>query len=377
MKRVERANQSLDYLTLQMGTISNQISQGVWSRQEDQVAEKVLHLFRSKIPFFYNDREQLQDRVFTASLLHLIDALNGIKCKSRKMQETIQKLGYILQPDLSSEEWSAPGSMRDLKSLPVNTRNDIKSSLEEFRRLIAEGVPTATPALASWIQYAGISLSKLNLSKEELDALAPHLKYLAIDTNSLTEKEIHDLLSKCFNLESLVLATDNISTLSSLPSGLTSLNCSLCPNLKEITQFNHKLIEFYCTSCKALCVLPERTPDSLTVFESGDCPLLEHYPILNEGLKRFDISGNTTSELPALPSSLESLIMHDCLAITQLPEPLPEKLTQLDIKRSGVSSLPIPLPSALQQLEISWCVNLKLPQDLFQQLVHQNVELVL
>lgn len=293
------------------------------------------------------------------------------------MQEAIQKLGYILQPNTSLEEWGAPGSIRDLKSLPVNTRNDIKSSVEEFRSLIEEGVPTAMPALASWIQYAEIPLSKLNLSRKELDALAPHLKYLAIDINSLTEQEIHDLLSKCSNLESVVLATDNIVTLSVLPRRLVSLNCSLCLNLKEITQFNRKLTEFYCTSCEKLSVLPERTPDSLTTFECGECPLLEHYPILNEGLQRFDISGNTTSELPALPSSLESLIMHDCLTITRLPEPLHEKLTRLDIKKSGVTKLPIPLPSALEQLEISWCVNLKLSEEFLQQLVNKNVELVL
>lgn len=59
MEGVKKANQSVDYLTLQMRTISNQISQGIWSGQENQVAERVLHLFRSKIPFFYNDRVQL------------------------------------------------------------------------------------------------------------------------------------------------------------------------------------------------------------------------------------------------------------------------------------------------------------------------------
>lgn len=375
MVEVSGSDQKIENLILKMGTISDEISQGAWKGREDDVAQKVLRLFRSTTPFFYDNRLPLQEHKFTSSLLHLMNTLNGMDRRTHKVQETVQKLGCILQKDPSSSEWSAPGSVRDLKGLPLNTRDDIKSSMEEFRGLIEEEVPTATPALASWIQYAEIPLSKLNLSKEELYALTPHLRYLAIDTNSLTESEIHDLLSKCSNLESLVLRTDNIKTLSTLPSGLVSLNCSLSPNLEEITHFNDKLAEFYSTSCEKLSALPKRTPASLRTFECGECPSLERYPILNEGLQYLDISGNTIPELPTLPSTLESLIMHDN-PIKQLPAQLPEKLVRLDIKRSEVERLPVSLPRNLQ-IEASWCVNLEVPENLSRQLAQEDVELIL
>jgi hypothetical protein len=375
MVEVGGTNQKIENLILQMEMISDEISQGKWKGREDEVAQRVLSLFRSTMPFFDNDRSRLQEYRFTNSVIHLMNTLNGMSRRPEKVQETVQKLGYILQKDTPPEEWSAPGSLRDLKGLPLNTRNEIRSSMEEFRSLIEEKVPTATPALASWIQFDEIPLSKLNLSKKELYALAPHLKYLAIDTNELTEKEIHDLLSKCSNLESFVLRTDNIKTLSTLPRSLARLNCSLCPNLEEITHFNDNLAEFYSTSCEKLSVLPERTSANLRTFECGECPSLERYPLLNEGLQHLDISGNTLSNLPTLPSTLESLIMHDC-PIKQLPEQLPKNLVRLNINRSEVERLPVSLPHNLQ-IEASWCVNLNIPESLSRQLAQEDVELIL
>lgn len=355
----------------EVNTISQEVLQGQWKGKEDIVVDKILFLFRSRA--VTNNTQYMQEREFTTDVTVLIDALKGMENQTNKVKTAVQKLGLILQKGIEPEKSGALGSMRDLKTLPSDKPN-LRDSLDTLKKLIREETSKSKEALANWIDYNQVSLSKLELSKEELNDLAPHLRYFSIDKNSLTETDIHEFLSKCSNLKNLKLETDNITTISTLPSGLEKFNCSMCPNLTEVTRFNDTLSEFESIGCESLLRLPEKTPPSLTNLEYEGCPLLERHPVLNEGLQYLNISGTMIPELPILPSSLEVLLMHDCPNTLDLPEKLPENLKILDIQKSGVQKLPDELPE-LERLVISWCVNLKVEEN-FEAQLPKGMELI-
>ncbi len=342
----------------QIDSMSEQVTQGQWKGKEDVLADKVLHLFRSNVDLFSESKaNDLKNERFTATVIHLVDTLNGLEIKTNKVAKAIEKLCNILQ-----DECGTPGSIDDLRSLPSDTLEEIQSSLNELRGLIKENLPGAKSAIASWIQFAEIPLSKLNLSKEELLELAPHFTYLNINIENLKESEIHDLISKCTNLKKLVLATDQIKTTPPLPDGLKSFNCSMCSKLEEVTHLNEGLLLFQSMSCESLEKMPKTLPKSLMNFNCGDCKRLHNFPQLNDGLKVFDCSSGAVTQLPPLPDSLEKLVMHDCTQIESLPKKLPEKLKELNINRSGVRTLPDTFPAGLKWFALSWC-DIKLPDD--------------
>ncbi len=337
----------------QVDALSSQIHQGEWKGKEDALADKVLHLFRSHAPMLHESAPQFKNEQLSRSVIHLIDNLHTLT-QTENVTQTAKKLGGLLQ-----EECNWLGSLEDLQTLPSRSRGEVAASVEEFRALIRENVPKAKEAFATWILHSQIPLSKLKLSKEELTSLAPHLQYLNIDTEELSEAEIHALIPQCKQLKKLVLATDQIESTPQLPASLVSFNCSMCQNLKKVARLNEGLVIFNHMSCERLESVPDQLPQSLQSYDCGDCPLLKKYPKLNEGLKYLDLSGNSSQELPSLPSTLEKLSMNDCDNIKKLPDPLPEHLEELDISRSGVEKLPEQFPAGFKTLVMRWCVHLQ------------------
>lgn len=343
----------LSHFISQVDAFSREINQGIWKGKEDMLADKVLHLFRSQAPLLQQlSPQSFKNEELTRSVIHLIDNLHALS-QTKNVTQAVAKLGRLLQ-----EECNWPGSLEELQALPSGSREEIAASVEEFRALIRENVPGAKTAFAAWILYSEIPLSKLKLSKQELEDLAPHLQYLNIDTEELSEAEINALIPKCKQLKKLVLASDQLETTPHLPASLVSFNCSMCQNLKKVAHLNEGLLFFNHMSCERLESVPDQLPKSLQSYDCGDCLLLKKYPKLNEGLKNLDLSGNASQELPALPSTLVKLIMNDCEKIRKLPDPLPEKLIELNISRSGVEKLPNRFPEGFKKLVMLWCVHL-------------------
>lgn len=353
----------------QVETLKGEITEGQWNNREDKLAETALILFRSNYSLLSeHEVHKFENEEFTSTVINLLEALNSLENKTSKVAGAVDKIGFLLQ-----DSSRAPGSIKDLKSLPCDTPAQIKASLEKFRQLIHANVPDAKDNLARWIHYAEIPLSKLNLTMEELIEFAPHFTYLCLNREELTEEDINDFISRCTNLQKLKLATDEIKHLPPLPANLKILNVTSCNNLEEISGLNEGLTEFISLSCESLKQIVE-LPKSLTYFACADCPYLETSPDLHEGLKHFDCSNTRFKALPVLPSTLQQLKMMNCGDITSLPRELPKDLLHLTASRSGITNLPDSFPKGMKSLTISYCSDLVLPED-FQSKLPQGIKL--
>ncbi|WP_301308566.1 hypothetical protein [unidentified bacterial endosymbiont] len=110
----------------------------------------------------------------------------------------------------------------------------------------------------------------------------------------------------------------------------------------------------------ALTTLPDLLPQNLTELNTDYVPL-NYLPALPEGLQWLDVSNNWLTSLPALPSGLNLLWCHKN-ELTSLPV-LPSGLQVLWCLENHLTSLPA-LPEVLWMLEVSDNQLTRLPEGI-------------
>nr|ABV29167.1 disease resistance protein R3a-like protein [Solanum demissum] len=186
------------------------------------------------------------------------------------------------------------------------------------------------------------------LSSQHLKNLTA-LQYLCIEGNL---PQIQSMLeqgqfSHLTSLQSLQISSRQSLPESALPSSLSQLGISLCPNLQSLPEsaLPSSLSKLTISHCPTLQSLPLKgMPSSLSQLEISHCPNLQSLPE------------------SALPSSLSQLTINNCPNLQSLSEStLPSSLSQLKISHCPkLQSLPLKgMPSSLSELSIVECPLLK------------------
>lgn len=314
MRPVDKNN--CDNFISEINEFTNQIQQGVWNERPPLLSEKIFHLFRKQIAIHHEDinsHNELRGDKYKNALQSLVEAMKTM-VQSFEITDLISKIGLFL-----NSKCDALGNRHNLDGMPSSNDKEVEKSLKEFKKLISEEVPNARKLLASWINYSEIPLSGLKLSKDELIDYAPYLTFLNIDTDELSQSDIEELLPRFVALKKLILSTDSLTDLKSLPANLENLNCSFCNELINIDSLNEKLINFDSSSCEKLSKLPMTLPSSLKNFKCPDCEYVKKLPVLNEGLISLDISRTGIEEISNLPSTLQQLIIFECSKELHIP----------------------------------------------------------
>ena len=171
---------------------------------------------------------------------------------------------------------------------------------------------------------------------------------LAASGFNVPSANLHDLTGIQYfkNLTVLVVEDNQLSTLSVLPSKLTSLYCgnnnlTFLPGLPD----SLKRLECYSNQLNSLPVLPSK----LRILECGNNQL-SSLPALPSSVEELAIYRNNFAMMPALPSGLKILIcgFNPMSSITTLPVSLTEFYCD-----SAVQSVLPALPPNLQVLSCS------------------------
>ena len=181
----------------------------------------------------------------------------------------------------------------------------------------------------------------------KLTTLASTLRNITLTNN------ISDLtgIQGFTNLVSLNVADNNLTSLPTLPPGLTLFRCSN-NKLTQLPNLPTSLTSFHCYGNK-LTSLPS-LPNNLRVFDCSNNQITT-LPALPNTLEDFYCSYNALSSLPNLPPLLTDMGCSNN-NLTQLPN-LPVNLILLScFNNPALKCLP-KLPDSLQYLEISPPIN--------------------
>ena len=156
-----------------------------------------------------------------------------------------------------------------------------------------------------------------------------NLGMLVCSENSLTT-----LPTLPSGLTALYCYQNSLTTLPALPSGLTFINCTQ-NSLTTLPALPSGLTELFCSQ-NSLTTLPS-LPSGLIRLEC-DLNSLTTLPSLPSSLTILYCRQNSLTSLPALPSSLTGLYCEEN-ALTTLPA-LPSSLTNLDCDQNALTTLP-------------------------------------
>ena len=149
------------------------------------------------------------------------------------------------------------------------------------------------------------------------------------------------------NLQGLVCSYNQLTSLPSLPSGLTLMRC-YSNNLDSLPQLPSSLIQLTCGSnqLKRLPILP----NGLNLL-SCDYNQIDSLPSLPPNLNYLSCRGNQLKSLPTLANTLQYLFVSvNQLKILPL---LPSVLLGLECSKNNLDSLPV-LPNLLEYLDCSY-----------------------
>jgi len=362
-----------------VNTIIEEIDKGMWKDREQFLCNNINSLMSRLL--MDQSQQVIGNHQVVESIHQLKEALTLLSksVPNRINQLTIHALNIVG----TGKPFGHKERLEIANHLPSKTVEDIHESLAIFKDLISKD-SAGVEALAHWISYEQIPLSKLDFSKQELQSILTHLTFLRLDHTvgqHMREEDIQNMISQCEKLEFLELENDDIKKLSQLPGGLKRLTCR-SNSLEEISNLNEGLKVFDCGSCENLKKLPDHLPDSLEEFYCYDCPSLEKISVLNNdlrefvctnsplitlpytlnsGLKTFDCSQCPMQTLPVLPQGLKKITCLECNGLTIIDR-LPDSLETLDARRCHNLER-IDLPPRLQQLDVRDCPKLSLPTE--------------
>lgn len=183
-------------------------------------------------------------------------------------------------------------------------------------------------------------LITLDFMYSELTAL-PSISHL-FDLYSLnvTNNHLTSLPPLPDNLVRLVCSYNPIIELPALPNSLCSIICSSC-QLNELPELPNSLENLW-TSKNCIGRLP-KLPDNLLQL-ACDCNNLTELPKLPPKLVDLICSNNDLAKIPVLPLTLKTLIC-DNNCVSELPT-LPETLNYLNCSNNNLTKLPL-LPKSL------------------------------
>jgi len=261
----------------------------------------------------------------------------------------------LLHLDLSSPATWASASMTNLPALP--------SSL---RYLDCSGVRITSmvlPSLPSSIDTVICDRSNLN----SLPALSgfTHLVYLSCNSNALSSLStlpssltyldcgsnigIHSLPSLPSSLITLNCYGDSLTVLPTLPSTLVQIGCSN-NQLTSLPSLPAGLIYLSCQSNPSLASLPA-LPTTLKVINSYYCNL-SSLPALPDSLLVLNVNYNRQlAQIPSLPAHLQELHASHC-NLGALPS-LVSTLAWLECDSNHISALP-PLTVSVSHISCSY-----------------------
>ncbi|XP_055834480.1 putative disease resistance RPP13-like protein 1 [Solanum dulcamara] len=259
---------------------------------------------------------------------------------------------------LAGENWELPSTIQILTIDNLKTFSiQVLKSLTSLKYLCIANLPHLT----SLQSHQSLPESALPSSLSQLTiSYCPNLQ-------SLFESALPSSLSQLFirncpNLQSLFK--------SALPSSLSQLTIENCPNLQSLSEsaLPSSLSKLTIVNCPNLQSLSELAlPSSLSQLTIVNCPNLQS---LLESAQPSSLSQLTIENCPnlqslsesALPSSLSQLTIENCPNLQSLSESaLPSSLSQLTIQKCpNLQSLPVKgMPSSLSQLYIGNCPLLK------------------
>lgn len=361
----------------QIDTVIGQIKRDDWKNREDQLCDKVNGLMQG---ILINNSELVRENpAISASLSSLAKILGTLATTSIKVsQKTLEALDLIGRGVALPDDHLSQITRR----LPAGSNHEIQHSLSIFKRLAAVN-PKTQFALAEWVSYNKIPLSKLELRPDELMSIAPHLTFMHLDKNlEMPREAIQALLSLATNLRTLLFENDNVIVLPEFSKNVKLLTCH-SDSLVEISAFHDGLDTVDVSHCPKLEVLPPRLPNSVTSFNCSNCDLLPKPPELNpnlivfyaafcpnlelperlpDSIRDFNCNHDTFQRLPILSGGLLSLDTSGCDNLIEIPS-VPPTLEKMDVSDCG-NLEHVALSPRLKSLSARGCPKLILPVEL-------------
>lgn len=330
--------------------LSEQITTGVWHNRENVLSKKVDILISNILTL--HPAVIKEDINLAKSIRSLDGIVTTLSQTSKRVNHlTMQALHLILQGE------RLPGNLFSgiTKNLPADAAH-FQESLAVLIKLRDIYPEEGTVALANWISYQHIALSKLGLPLEELKPVFPHLTFATFDFDPMSEEDIQNFMQTATKLETLVFQNNNVEKLPTPPASLKTLIIR-SEGLQEVEDLNEGLTSFTCNG-DVLTKLPRVLPQNLEEFNISECPRLVNIPALNENLRKFALANSPNVELPYHLNP--GLIDFDCskTKIQRLPV-LGNQLRNIECTDCSNLIDIFSLPNSLESLDCRRCENLE------------------
>lgn len=214
---------------------------------------------------------------------------------------------------------------------------------------------------AAWINSHRISLAKTGLTENELEELAPYLHY--VDCRELNLKDPEGFIARCSNAKELLVKTDQLKELKSLPPHLQLLDCRGCKALTTLELLDAPALQvLVCSDCTALTTLSLPNTPQLQELYCHRCTSLISLSLPQAPQLQKIYSHRCTAlrsiELGHVPL-LEKLECPQCTALTTLSLPDTPQLKELLCERSGIAELSLPIAPLVNRINCHECRSLR------------------